>query len=1394
MENVRLLSTGTGFLIVLILHVYAFRHILSWATRRITTRYRSLVQVYEDQDGEATQQTIEHTAKWGLRLAILVIATAGMAIVGLRMGLAMPHIQYPANVAYWMEFGVWSIALTVPSSSTEHFAVSWRMGASSLVALLICLVQIYANSHSGHIGNVYIALAGAQIAIGVTIVLLSSLIPRRPDVFYKGIMVDRQFTTSLLGWVSFSWIDPVLRKSEHSQRLAISDLPELDNSTRGVTVYRVWKGMAAKYNLSASWGLWCSVFRSHGRALLYQMALTLLLSFLSFGPQIALWHILKLLEARESGKNADMLWVPVIGLGLSVLGSATLDTLKFWISFNNLNLRVQQQLSLAIFNKAVRLHRATSSDEADNDETTPNPVNMAAVDARNIADFFCFFFIIYESPTKLAIASVFLTRLLGWRSLLAGVTIWGLLTLFNAWAVSRYSTTQAASMQHRDNRLRAVVEMLRGVRQIKFSALESRWEGRIRQLRGSEIRAQWAVCLWQMAFMSMYFISPILLSATCLSVYIFYHGSLDASTAFTALAVMSSLEIAMGMLPNFISFFLSAKVSIRRVTTYLSQPERFNKVTPAERVEFRGATVAWPGCSDTASTLTGLTLAFPEDSLSIITGPTGSGKSLLLAAILGEAEILNGSISAPVPVSFEQIAHVRAADPWVANSAVAFVSQSMWLQTSTLRENILLGLPLDKERYAKVIFACALEKDLELLPQKDQTEISANGTNLSGGQRWRICLARALYSRARTLLLDDIFSALDVHTCEHICQYALGGELLQGRTCILVTHHLKLCLPRAKYLVQLENGGLKSADILPEPQPAPQQPLIPSIQPKEEALPALLESAYPDRGSLESINISSSSATAEKASRLATNSSERTVASTFLTEGGHVLSRFSADFNALDAQVGTELCSTFEYAMDVAAALIAGTIANPALLIITIVLLTMYFWFARRYIKASRQLKDLENDAKGPLLEELESTISGLSSVRAFGQVDVAVQRFQDKVGLHARAFWHLWLLNRWLAFRVNVLGAAFSALSAVMVAYMPGISPSVAGFAIGFTLQISFNMAMGIRAYSNLEQAMNSVKRIHSLTTIQTESDKGHDQDLPRGWPREGKLEVSQLFVQHAAHLPPVLKGLHFTVSPNSRVGVIGRTGAGKSSLVLALFRFLEASHGSIMVDNVDISQVSLSRLRSQLAIIPQHPVLFRGTVRSNLDPFGEYDDAALAGALQAVGWYQDRDSEASPGSPLRSSSDRDSLVEEGVDTEHDYLLMEKGTENPLDQPVADCGENLSQGQQQLLCLARAIIRRPKILVMDEATSSVDSSTDDLIQRSLRSALGQYQTTFLVIAHRLKTIADSDMVLVMDDGMIVESGSPKELLLREQSSFRGMVYQDPEREMLEDIILNGIQ
>ncbi|KAE8370512.1 hypothetical protein BDV27DRAFT_152105 [Aspergillus caelatus] len=312
MEHARLIPTGTGFLLVLVLNVYVFQHILSWATRWITTPYQQpLGHVYEDQDGKSTQQAIEQAGKQTLRLANLVIATVTMAILGLRMGLAIPHMEFSANAAYWMEFGIWkicvfiqSIAFNVPFSPTEHFAVSWRIGPSSLVALLICLAQGYADFHSGHARSVYITPTGAQAAISVALSLLSSMIPRRPNVFHKGIIVDRQFTTSLLGWVSFSWIEPVLRESEHSKSLAIDDLLELDNSTREETAYRVWKRMAAKRSLLSSWDLWRSIFQSHGRALLSQTMITILVSFLSFGPQIALWQILKLLEARMSGQNS----------------------------------------------------------------------------------------------------------------------------------------------------------------------------------------------------------------------------------------------------------------------------------------------------------------------------------------------------------------------------------------------------------------------------------------------------------------------------------------------------------------------------------------------------------------------------------------------------------------------------------------------------------------------------------------------------------------------------------------------------------------------------------------------------------------------------------------------------------------------------------------------------------------------------------------------------------------------------------------------------------------------------------------------------------------------------------------------------------------------------------
>ncbi|KAL4987390.1 P-loop containing nucleoside triphosphate hydrolase protein [Aspergillus falconensis] len=1337
-----------------------------------------MTSLYEDKDGQATEESTRAASGRMTRVAIAIMGVLGMATCVLQTTLAMNQRQ-DINWTRWVEAGIWV------SRPLERRLVAVHL---------------------------------AQALAGSTISIFCGLIRRRPDVFYKGILVDRQSSTSLLGWLSFSWVEPVMRKCNSPRPPTVDELPELGYTTRAETVYTAWQAALPARDIVSVRNMWVALLRAHRRSL-----------FNHFMPQIALLSLLNILEARRRGEKTDLLWIPVVGLGLSVMASATLESLKYWISYNKLAIQAQEQLSIAIFDKAILLYQTLNSASLKHPKNAHSPVNMLAVDVKNIADFLCFLFLMYESPLKMCIASALLVWLLGWQSFMAGTVVLVLLTIFNALAAGKYSSKQGSLMERRDSRLHVLTEMLSAIRQVKFSALETRWERKINGLRDAEMKAQWTVCVWQIVFVSLYFVGPILVSATCLSVYVILNGSISASTLFTSLSVLNSMEVSMTILPDIISFFLNAKVSMSRIQLFLAQPERVHCIVPSDTIEFRDATIAWPGCTDGA--LRDLTLRFPKGCLSIISGPTGSGKSLLLAAILGETEVLRGSVHSPIPTPFEDMACPGPLESWTTESALAFVGQSTWLKNASVRDNILLGLPMNEERYAKVIFACALEPDLELLPQRDLTEVSAKGETLSGGQRWRICLARALYSRAQTLLLDDIFSAVDVRTRNHIYQHALGGELLHERTCVLATHHEDQCLPLSRYVVRLKDGRLESATATNarDIESSSSKNVDMNHTGKEKDYENLSKSAgaavflrnggntftwtmlviaflmsgssmlarswwihiwiddyekSPATGVQHSVvhYIGVYLALSAAASVLGTcrtyvsmsaalRASKQMFCQLLLAvlraplhwhdtvSLGDIISRFSADINILDTRMGDDLRATLEYSTEVLMAVVAGAIANPFLLLVSAALMALYFIFAQRFVPASRHMKSLENSAKGPVLEEIDMALSGLSTLRAYGQANIASAQFRDKVNRHARAYWHLWLLNRWLGFRINVIGAALSTFSAAMVAYLPGVSPSIAGFAISFTIEVYLTMALSIRRYVNLEQGLNSMVRIHSYSTIRTEhsNDEASDKTItpPNLWPHEGRLEVSNLVVQYAPYLPPVLKGLSFTVEPNTRVGVVGRTGSGKSSLVLALFRFLEASHGTILVDGIDVSRVRLDQLRSRLQVIPQNPVLFRGTVRSNLDPLEEFDDATLSAALQAIGW---RHPSTSPSSNPNASQQLSQLIE---------------------------ATNLSHGEKQLLCLARAIVRRPKILILDEATSAVDMDAETLIQRTLNSIVRQYQSTLLVIAHRLKTVADSDLILVMDHGEIVEAGSPGELLTREDGWFRRMVEQDSKRDGL---------
>ena len=704
-----------------------------------------------------------------------------------------------------------SIGLVVQSDAPTSFSLGWKIGCSSLVAFVNHCVESYQQYMSGDVGGSQITLMIAMSAVTLLLSLFAFSIPRRPDVYRSGILVDQQLTSSFLGWVTFSWARIVLEKTEQRSNLALDDLPEIDHTVRAETLLNAARKTIPRAPGLTSHDLWWWLLLSNSRALLFQLAITAPLSFLSFLPQICLWDILQRL-----GASSSVPWAGVAGLGASLLVTAILDTIKYWLSYNQLALRAREQLSLAVFDKAVRLEPNTDESAGRSkavDENKPqaahSPINMIAVDAKSVADFLCLSFLLYESPLKLVVASIFLVRLLGWQSLVAGMVVAAGFTAANVYTVRRYSSEQETVMRLRDRSLRMVTEVLRGIRQVKSSALEQRWEARINHVRDQELRAQRAVSLWNIVLDLIYLASPIMLSAICLSIYVFVHGTLSAATAFTAISVLRAIDVAMAVVPNVISQLLNASISMKRICRFLGQPNRSSAVVPSEVIEFQDATVAWPGNSGFNGKLTGLNLQFPKDALTVIMGPTGSGKSLLLNAILGGTDVICGTVKAPASTSVDPLS--APFEPWLIESSIAYVSQNPWMRRATVKENILFGLPLNSKRYAQVLYACALQHDLCLLPNADETEIESHGANLSGGQQWRISLARALYSRARVLIMDDIFSAVDVHTREHICRHALAGELMRGRTCALATHHVDLCLSHAKYLVCLEKGTVKLA-------------------------------------------------------------------------------------------------------------------------------------------------------------------------------------------------------------------------------------------------------------------------------------------------------------------------------------------------------------------------------------------------------------------------------------------------------------------------------------------------------------------------------------------------------------------------------------------------------
>ncbi|KYO36722.1 hypothetical protein Y1Q_0024384 [Alligator mississippiensis] len=809
------------------------------------------------------------------------------------------------------------------------------------------------------------------------------------------------------------------------------------------------------------------------------------------------------------------------------------------------------------------------------------------------------------------------------------------------------------------------------------------------------------------------------------------------------------------------------------------------------------------------ATLSNINIRIPTGQMTMIVGQVGCGKSSLLLAILGEMQTLEGKVHwSNVNENEPSLEAPRSRNRY----SVAYAAQKPWLLNATVEENITCGSPFNKQRYKTVTDACSLQPDIDLLPFGDQTEIGERGINLSGGQRQRICVARALYQNTNIVFLDDPFSALDIHLSDHLMQEGILKFLQEDkRTLVLVTHKLQY-LPHADWIIAMKDGMVLREGTLKDIQNKDvelyehwktlmnrqDQELEKDMEADQTSLErkTLRRAMYPreSKAQLEdedevivaidywlarwtsldekhktdetyyvagfsllcgagivlclitSLTVEWMGLTAAK--NLHHNLLNKIILGPIrffdMTPLGLILNRFSADTNIIDQHIPPTLESLTRSTLLCLSAIGIISYATPWFLV-ALVPLGIAFYFIQKYFRvASKDLQELDDSTQLPLLCHFSETAEGLTTIRAFRHEARFKQRMLELTDTNNIAYLFLSAANRWLEVRTDYLGACI-VLTAAVASIKEGPKSGFVGLGLLYALTITNYLNWVVRNLADLEVQMGAVKKVNSFLNMESENYDGtlDASQIPKDWPQEGEIKIEDLCVRYENNLKPVLKHVKAYIKPGQKVGICGRTGSGKSSLSLAFFRMVDIFDGRIVIDGIDISKLPLHTLRSRLSIILQDPVLFSGSIRFNLDPECKCTDDRLWEALEIA--------------QLKN--------------------MVKLLPGGLDAMVTEGGENFSVGQRQLFCLARAFVRKSSILIMDEATASIDMATENILQKVVMTAFAD--RTVVTIAHRVHTILTADLVIVMKRGNILEYDTPENLLSQENGIFASFVRAD---------------
>uniref|UniRef100_A0A663N7G6 Multidrug resistance-associated protein 1 n=1 Tax=Athene cunicularia TaxID=194338 RepID=A0A663N7G6_ATHCN len=1103
-------------------------------------------------------------------------------------------------------------------------------------------------------------------------------------------------------------------------------------------------------------------------------------------------EILKLLINFVNNKAAPN-WQGYFYTGLLFV-CACLQTLilhqYFHICFVT-GMRLKTAIVGVIYRKALVI-----TNSARKTSTVGEIVNLMSVDAQRFMDLATYINMIWSAPLQVILALYLLWQNLG-PSVLAGVAVMILLVPINAVMAMKTKTYQVAQMKSKDNRIKLMNEILNGIKVLKLYAWELAFREKVLEIRQKELKVlKKSAYLAAMATFT-WVCAPFLVALSTFAVYVTIdkNNVLDAQKAFVSLALFNILRFPLNMLPMVISSIVEASVSLKRLRVFLSHEELDpDSIIRGPITDGEFLFLLKTSMSELCTLYFSINFTVPEGSLVAVVGQVGCGKSSLLSALLGEMDKKEGYV--------------------VVKGSVAYVPQQAWVQNATLEDNIIFGREMNESRYKRVIEACALLPDIEILPTGDKTEIGEKGVNLSGGQKQRVSLARAVYCNADVYLFDDPLSAVDAHVGKHIFEKVIGPKgILKNKTRVLVTHAINY-LPQMDTILVMSDGEISEMGSYQEllKQDGAFAEFLRTYANAEQSVKATVYWDYMKAIGLFISFLSIFLFMCNHIASLASNYwlslwtddpvingtqqytnvrlgvygalgiSQGLLGLTYFkisiavfgysmvvsiggifasrhlhlnllhnvlrspmsfferTPSGNLVNRFSKEIDTIDSTIPPIIKMFMGSTFNVIGACIIILLATPIAAVIIPPLGLVYLFVQRFYVATSRQLKRLESVSRSPVYSHFNETLLGVSVIRAFEEQKRFIKQNDVKVDENQKAYYPSIVANRWLAVRLEYVGnciVLFAALFAVIARNK--LSAGLVGLSVSYSLQITAYLNWLVRMSSELETNIVAVERVKEYAEMEKEAEWSIEQTAPAStWPKEGKVEFRGYGLRYREDLDLVLKNINVTINGGEKIGIVGRTGAGKSSLTLGLFRINEAAEGEIIIDGINIAKIGLHDLRFKITIIPQDPILFSGSLRMNLDPFDQHSDEDIWRSLELA------------------------HLKNFVSSLPDKLNHE----------CAEGGENLSVGQRQLVCLARALLRKSKILVLDEATAAVDLETDKLIQSTIKSQFEE--CTVLTIAHRLNTIMDYTRVLVLDRGEVVECGSPDHLL-QEKGIFYSM-------------------